>query len=465
MNLEKIKSYALLMTALIVLGLGLIISCTDNHESPGIVNPYIKGLTSSEDSIPPQQINDAHFEYDGDLVLHWTAPYDDELNDPVAAYEIRYLYSFFDSAFFWERAETIPDPPYPPSLPCSLEQYTFLEPIRGKKISAAIKSVDSSGNYSELSNIASFEIPGHTFHGRCLVFYAQYRPVPDLSVEVEINTPDYTVYEILTTDNNGEFHVDDLPSGFTLYLTITDGQSEIDYCTMVPTYELNTDYDEEFIMIRAEYMQSAYYQDWTVLEFTRTLYHCRFNGICGKPINCNVQYTCSEYQDCEVSNYYLVRRWQSVPIDIYFPDNFKSHFAEEWDEILDGVAMWNNVWQDSFSVNLFNIVESEPDVGILFAVHPGGQGGSNCRCETGPQGHPLRDVIKIYVPSTLVVAHEMGHSLPWGHCGMAIHSMDPNHLMHSPTISPLSEDEIKAAVLLYRLPDGFDLTMYGIQIP
>lgn len=442
------KSFVLI--ALIYIALFIKLGCSERSGPSDIFSIPGEETLVSGDSIPPQQINDAFFEYDGDLTLHWTAPYDDSPVEAVSGYQIRYSYSFLDSNFFWELAEPVPDPPDTASAPGTPEHYALTDFQRGKKISAAIRSEDEGGNLSALSNIASLDIPGYLFEGTCIELDGT--PVSDLLVAVTIQTAEYIRYDTVLTDVNGEFLLEDLPAeDATLSLEITNGQSGGDYHRMIPTYDLDSDYDEEFIMITVDTDLISPYYD-TILGLAIILHHAGFD-----------QY-CNVAPDCD--NPYALRKWQSIPVDVYVPQSVMDTYGA--DNIQDGIAMWNDVWQQSFGTDLFNLIISSalPDTGIYF--RPTGSSGGcawHGRDEQSPSGYPILEHVYLYCCPTnpVIVAHELGHGLPWGH------SVDyDNHLMYGGAATaqaPLSEDEAKAAVLLYSLPDETDLSMYDISAP
>jgi len=437
-------AYVFLVTAL-----AAIWSCSD---SPDLNEPPFGDATG--DVAPPQQINDAKLSWNGHLTLTWSAPWDDSQSEPVSHYEIRFSDAFFDSTGFWENAtriETICQPtcqsPPTPGAPGSLGQFDFPE-IGRKKINVAIRSRDESGNLSQVSNIGSFSPPGYTFTGTCVDVMNPATHIQNLQVNATVLNPPYPMRQVaLTSDSNGSFVVNDIPEGGSIVLAISDGQSGHNFHDIAASYVATADQTKIFTMV----------------EIDNSLSDPHLASNYGNLFNLAFQlYKCSGYKP---QGSLILKRWQSLPIDIYIKDSFDPITYDIKGNIEQAIVLWNNAWQSQFGSDLFHVVYSSdiPSTGIYFSV--GGITPPNRASATGvlktADDHWVRFRINIgtaEVVSALDIAHELGHTLPWGHfppnAGYQNHLMDPN-------TGQLAIDDIRAAALLYRIPDGTDLSIYG----
>jgi hypothetical protein len=121
---------------------------------------YFSKVVVSLDSIPPATVHDlgvAPGRSLGEAVLSWTAPGDDGSTGRAAAYDIRYA-EFSIVAGQWQSASAVVDPPAPkPTGQRDSCVVTGLSP--GTTYYLALKTVDSSSNWSNLSNVVAFTAP------------------------------------------------------------------------------------------------------------------------------------------------------------------------------------------------------------------------------------------------------------------------------------------------------------------
>lgn len=421
-------------------------SCSDSTGPQDTLGPPSdpKG-GQSNDTVSPQAINDARLSWNGNLVLDWTAPWDDLQSEPVTSYEIRYSYSFFDSTGFWDQAESIADPPSP-GQPGAWQEYVFPD-VERRRTHVALRSRDEAGNLSPLSNIASFTPPGYTFAGSCVGLLPDADPVEGLQVDAVVELAPFPPQQYSThTDAGGGFMIEDIPKGASLTVTISDGQSGMDFHGIEAPYVVQSDQDETFTMVDVDrnLIDTSF---GTVLNLLTTLYS-------------------------NENSYYVppttLRPWRSFPVEVHVPPNegaTESDFPLELDEgITQGINLWNTVWIQEFGVPLFNLVYTTelPSEGIY--ILPWCDPNTTHRGLTTLKGrNQAGDCIlwqiqmntcKIGPRPDLDVAHELAHTFPWGH-------VNGNHLMN-PNSGDLSQDDIKAAVLMFKLPYGTDLSIYDL---
>lgn len=137
----------------------------------------VNGATDSErlrisveepdDSSPPDAIRDLQGFYitDTSLLLSWSAPSDDGMTGTAALYDLRYMESCAGSAGLddgtWDKAIELTGEQRPSKG--ALQTYTLSGLDAGKTYCIAIRSVDSSGHISPVSNIITFPLSSHSY--------------------------------------------------------------------------------------------------------------------------------------------------------------------------------------------------------------------------------------------------------------------------------------------------------------
>ncbi len=116
-------------------------------------------ITNPDDSTAPAAISNLRVmgDVDSTCILTWTAPGDDGEVGTVSSYDIRYA---TDTAtlLLWNEAVNV-DKTYLPSSAGRLEILEVEGLIASGQYVFAVKSIDESGNISEISNIASEPLP------------------------------------------------------------------------------------------------------------------------------------------------------------------------------------------------------------------------------------------------------------------------------------------------------------------
>jgi len=121
---------------------------------------FFSKVIVSLDSIPPNTVHDlglAPGDAPTDVVLSWTAPGGDSTSGRAAAYDIRYA-EFSLTTGQWQTASPVANPPSPkPAGEIDSCVVTGLSP--GTLYYLALKTADSSSNWSGLSNVVSYTTP------------------------------------------------------------------------------------------------------------------------------------------------------------------------------------------------------------------------------------------------------------------------------------------------------------------
>lgn len=110
--------------------------------------------TSTPDTIPPARVSDLRVTAvsDSTISLAWTTPEDPMRIGGLARYDIRYSRQNMNEQS-WEAAEQVDDEPLP-GRPSSPEDFTLAGLEQGSIYFIALKTMDASQNWSDLSNVA-----------------------------------------------------------------------------------------------------------------------------------------------------------------------------------------------------------------------------------------------------------------------------------------------------------------------
>ena len=126
-----------------------------------VKDPGDQGLPEGINSLKGMYINDTS------ILLIWTAPTDDSMTNTSALYDLRYLEGCTTTSGLddtaWDVAIEVNGEPRPQAG--ALQTYTLagLDPV--KTYCIAIKSVDSSGHISPVSNTITFPLSSDTYAG------------------------------------------------------------------------------------------------------------------------------------------------------------------------------------------------------------------------------------------------------------------------------------------------------------
>jgi len=120
----------------------------------------LEGPGPFSDAIAPARVNDlsARGVDSTSVVLEWHAPGDDRLSGRAAGYDVRYVDSGFDGEFPWSAAMQSVDEPAPAARGTS-ESYRVTGLLPGTEYFFALRTVDGTGNWSEVSNTAQVITP------------------------------------------------------------------------------------------------------------------------------------------------------------------------------------------------------------------------------------------------------------------------------------------------------------------
>ncbi len=116
------------------------------------------------DSVIPASVTDLELSSysPGEVVLDWTSPQDNSIDDPVSGYDIRYARKPILTEFDWLSAKRVKEKKAP-AKPGSVETLTVSGLTPGRSYYFAIKSMDDENNYSKISNIP-FVVPSGFFY-------------------------------------------------------------------------------------------------------------------------------------------------------------------------------------------------------------------------------------------------------------------------------------------------------------
>lgn len=397
--------------------------CSDTTTTP-------EPIQTTEDENPPPRIGDLRLEYPilgGAATLTWTAPGDGAQSDTVAAYDIRYSYSF---PMDWALSARVEDPPHP-ARAGTQQSYALVDPTRGRDLYAAIRSVDAAGNQSPVSSIAHVRILGHTLAASCVVATTG-APVAGLDVVVTSRL----VYPH-TTDAAGYFSQDDLTAG-AANVAIRYGSSGTLFHSINHAFDLEDDVDLVYNMIPFEKPNSTTFD--SIFQLFRAA-----AGLEGSRV--------------------VLKKWRSIPVDIYIPDFVNGDGVDYGATTRTAVATWE---QDT-GIDLFRIVDAPPQIGIVVAFKTradmGGQLGITYHTND-PDGYPIGDEVDLIDEFSSVaslygnVMHEIGHTIRLQH-------LPAGFLMTQglPRPTEPTEDEVRVVQLYTALPNGLNISIYDDSNP
>jgi len=410
--------------SLLVLAPVCLLSCGDDPARP----PATGGTASGEDMTPPAAVKDLSITYDPSTEtaeLTWSAPRDPGASPRVARYEIRYSYSL---PLNMDIALRIDDPPIP-GVPGHVESVEIANPQRGRDLYAVVRSYDDAGNPSPVSGIAHRYVDGHQFSGQCIDAWSG---LPLSGLDATVTSRRVTR---LATDAAGRFQLDSVAGG-AVNVSIR-GTGATVFHTINHAFEMNDDVSILYKMI--EYHPTDLSFDSILQTF---LVAINFNAT--GPI---------------------FRKWRTVPVPVYIP-TYTSSLGTNYDSLAVAAVEY---WETSTGVDLFELVDSIPEVGVEMRFLPqSAMGIYNGRTErtNDSNNYPFHDTVKIvnsYAPTSnlfLVFVHELGHTIRLEHLP------HPRYIMYASTLpSKISDDEVLVVQLHAALPNSINLSIYDPSVP
>lgn len=391
------------------------VACTDVEIYPPT------GLT-----IPAERIDDASLTYDADssdVVLTWTAPATNGGTREIARYDIRFEYG---DTLAWDSAEAALDAPQPAGAGAR-QVYRFRDPSPGQRLLAAIRSIDASGNVSEISNVASARIPGFEVGGTATGVISG-RPIKGLLVTLSDPSDKRSTY----TGADGRFSFRDLPRSRYVLRLETTGDPPTRFPVEFPL--LLTD-DVDFHLHMIPFAASTVYPALSRL------------GVLQEAVGARGYNT-------------VLRKWPSLPVDVYVPELVNAHGVDYHSVALAAMDRWMALT----GVPLFRPVPEPPASGVTMDFRTPADMGIQVgitRHEDLPDGTPLHSDIDIVdnfsniVVLKRVMMHELGHTIRLYHLPRGFLMFGGQPLPEDPT-----GDEVWVVRVRHGLPDRIDLAIY-----
>jgi hypothetical protein len=411
---------------LAVLAVSLAVSCADDSSTGPQTGDNGNGTA---DGNPPERVVDLELSYPsvgGAVVFTWTAPGDDEQGD-VARYDVRYSHSF---PFSWEISLAASDPPVPGSAG-EQERYEFTAPPRGRDLYAAVRSYDTNGNASLVSNVAHVYVVGYNLSGQC---FDMVTGDPLVGLEVDV-TGRYL--HSLNSDEQGGYVVGDVATGM-VNVAVRSGESAKVFHDYDYAFELTGNTSLEHPMV--EYEPTEIQAGGNI--FSLFLEAAGFTTFDPTFI-----------------------KWRSYPIPVFVPSFVNTHGVDYGDLCRRAVQHWNERTERS----VFVLVDSPPGVGVTMAFKTRAEMGIQVgitRHENDAEGYPLTsnvDIVDELVdPDRLwtIALHELGHTI-------RLHHLPAGYLMYAshPLPDSVTNDEAKVVRLYLAIPNGSDLSVYDASDP
>jgi hypothetical protein len=386
------------------------------------------------DTIAPAPILDlvgGPGEFDGSILLVWTAPGDDGNTGRAASYIVKTsTYPILTEAD-WNSAEGKPGEPVP-SEAGTIERMTIRNLISASYVYVGMRVVDDFFNMSPIGNCDRVLVRGIDIGGRT-INAATGEPVQGIEVLTSSMRD--------TSDADGEYILRNMPS-YTTWVLARDenvlGQLGSYFNCSSPILTV-TQLDKDFYMIPAFTLVSTVQPDQ---------YDGRFFAF---------------YKGITKTDGYLGRStvyigWNHWPITVYNPPQMYQG--------IDLQASCRNAladWEQSTGIDLFVEVSSPDGADVLVKYDT--LVAQRHHVETpayNADGTPARKEIFIYTKNTevplsrfaeMVFTHELGHVIGLDH------SMNTGHLMvglTTPQVFHPSIDEIRVVQVLYHMPNFFD---------
>lgn len=385
----------------------------------------------SSSTVPPSRISDASLRYDrdsGDAVLSWTSPSPNGGTEALRRYDIRFCY---DSEFDWDAASPVIDAPAP-AAPGTRQECRLRDAGPGRNLRAALRSVDVSGNVSEVSNTASILVPGFAVSGLAVDVFTR-EPIDGL----EVTVAGADVVRSTVTDDAGRFTFDNLPI-LGASVRLASASSPAAYYPV--EYSVLVSQDTVLSPLMIPFRASTVRPGQSMLSLFKTAMGVS-NGSS------------------------ILRKWPAETLDLYIPEFVNDYGIDYRAHAISSALRW----MDATGLQLFQLVEAPPETGVeMFFKSPADMGilsGVTVHSNT-PDGTPLRSDVSIVNsinnPAVVdrIMIHELGHTLRLQHLpsGFMMYSGLP--LPEGPT-----DDEAWIVQLLHALPDRANLAIYREATP
>lgn len=386
-------------------------------------------VLAEPDSILPATVNlrsIAKGSQPGELVVEWMAVGDDGMEGLPSEYVIMTASSPIVDEFAWASAsERTPTPPPAPAGTIHQMVVHGLRPAR--LVYVAVRARDDFGNLSPLGNSLGLETKGIDVYGVVLDAVTG-DPVEGLHLS-HLN-------RFSTSGVDGSFALIDLPDGsgpFRIWdeddAGVVGAYFDISTESQTPVHGSHSTY---WVLPNMP-METTYYSDF--LEFMK-----KMNDI-GQT-----------YEN-------ILRTWDA-PVDVYIPPY--THNGLEFHQIVED-AFLN--WEELTGFDLFNFVDTIPDLGVYVAYDGSIDRDKYSRLKVDPETLTLlgRITFRTFYDSDSewlfqrIARHEVGHALGLGH------SEDPWHLMigfQAQRVDQATVDEIALARAMYRLGRGASIDIH-----
>jgi hypothetical protein len=393
---------------------------------------WLVRVTDYPDTIPPAPVEIVTLEtgvIPGELFIQWIAVGEDSMEGLPSYYQLRTSKTPIVDEYTWQRASDRPGEP-PPALPGEIQEMVIQDLNPADSVYVAVRAVDEFSNLSPLSEAHRARVKGKELYG-FVGNSATGEPIEGIQLHIGM--------ERATTDANGWFAFDALPI-FTGIVFVIDEENSLEYGAY---FDIHFPYtvqhnDTLYLWLLPNInLVTQIYDDF--LQFFRHMSDT-FNNIYGN----------------------ILRTWE-LPFDFYVKPFVKNDL--DYAETIIGVL---DEYELLMGIDLFNIVDSPPDVGVrvdydsdLYADN------YSVKERTSDLKLPIKGVITFRTSYTAankhvfekIIRHEVGHAL-----GLQ-HSADRAHLLYggidvNPGVTHLTSDELAVLFSLYNIPRLFVISQY-----
>jgi hypothetical protein len=393
---------------------------------------WLVRVTDYPDTIAPAQVEIVTLETGvepGEIFIQWIAVGEDGMEGLPSYYQVRTSKTPIVDEYSWQRASDRPGEPNP-APPGEIQQMVIRDLHPADSVYVAVRAADEFSNISPISDLRRAKAKGQEIYGSVRNSVTNE---PLAGIEISIGM------ERAVTGSDGRYVFDALPlftgivlvrdednpleSGgfFDLHLPYTVQHKDTLDIWLLPNIDLDTPFYSDFLLFFKQ-MTDTY------------------------------------------SNIYsnILRTWE-LPFDFYIKPYV--HNDLDYGATIAGVL---DEYEAITGLDLFNIVDSPPDVGVRTDYsHDLYADKYHVEERDFDTKVPIRGLITFrtaYTPSTKsvfekIIRHEVGHAL-----GMK-HSVDRAHLMYggvdiNPGVLYLTSDELPLLLSMYRIPRLFLISNY-----